>query len=52
MPLGTAKDVEAPQPQVAMPVDDEAHQPRGPELWRPLPIKTCIVEGLNQAPLH
>jgi hypothetical protein len=25
------EDVEAPQPQVAMPVDVEVHQPQGPE---------------------
>jgi hypothetical protein len=28
VPPGTVENVEVPQPQVAMPVDNEAHQPK------------------------
>jgi hypothetical protein len=35
LPPGTTEDVEAPQPQVAMPVDVEVHQPQVPEPTEP-----------------
>ena len=48
---GTIEVVDVVQPQVAVPIHDEAHQPLGSEPVEAILMKLCEVRGLTQAPL-